>query len=92
MLTKIVEGLIISAIGAMVGAFMALPLLAKDIAQLRKDVDSHYEWATQHVLKRDQDMNASRTEVLTALEKMTMRVEGRLDKLEECIRVRSCTK
>lgn len=88
MITKILEGLIISSIGAAIALILGIPILSKEIEQLKIDNAAHIEWANRHVARRDAMMLADKAELIGTLN----RIDNRLESLNDCIRSRSCTK
>ena len=88
MITRLIESIIVGIVGGAFSLVIGLKMLEKDVERLREVDDIHQRWAADHVAARDREMIQDRASVVTALSK----VENRLSSLEDCIRVRTCTK
>jgi hypothetical protein len=88
MITRLIESLIVGIVGGAFSLVIGFKMMEKDIERL-KEVDAvHQQWAVEHVQKRDAELSQDRAAMFVALG----RVESRLASLEDCIRVRTCTK
>ena len=88
MITRLIESLIVGIVGGAFSLVVGFKMLEKDVQQLKEADAQHEQWAKEHVAKRDVEIMQDRATLVSALGG----VESRLRSLEDCIRVRTCTK
>ena len=88
MFLRIVESLIITAIGSGFAMYIGVRLLERDVIYNKERMTSHLEEAKNRIQKRDAELKEMRVD----LKETRLEILQRLDKIDECIRVRTCTK
>lgn len=92
MIARIIEGLMISAVGVVASLFFGLPVAMERVdAKIQANtaaIASHITWASAHVAKRDKEMDEARR----AAERRDDKMMELMSSIDRCLRERTCTK
>lgn len=86
--TKIIEGSFIGIVAAGFTFVLSVKLLEKDLSVERARLDSHLVRYEAQIAKRDAELTRDRVERMASVDQ----VLRKLERIEDCIRVRSCTR
>lgn len=88
MFTRIVEGLIQSAIAAAITLYVGVKVLERDFIYEKEKLATHLVRYELQIIKRDSEIREAKAEVTRG----NTEIIRRLESIENCIRTRTCTK
>ncbi len=90
MITRIIEGALISVLASSITIYYGLPMavamLTKDVQQDRKILLDHIAWAQEQVTRRTADMDKLKGDTFRHDDEII----ARLQRIENCLIVRTC--
>lgn len=86
--TRLAESILLGLISGALALYVGVKVLERDMAHTRQRLDEHIVRFNNQIAKRDVEMLAARSENI----RETREVIDRLQRIEDCIRVRTCTK
>lgn len=88
MFTRLFESLFLGAVSAGLTMWVGVKLLEKDVTVERARLDSHLIKYEAQIVKRDAELARGRIEWRADIDKII----NKIDRLEDCIRLRTCTR
>jgi hypothetical protein len=92
MFTRLVEGLIQATIAAGFTLYVGVQILQRDFIHEKEKLEKHIATATAQTEKRDQELIRTRADMKAEIVGSKNEILFRIQGLEDCIRVRTCTK
>ena len=88
MFTRVIEGLIQATVAAGFTLYVGVQILQRDFIYEKEKLQVHMAMAEKRTAQRDIELREARFEV----HRINDDIVRRLERIEECIRVRTCTK
>lgn len=88
MVTRLAESLLLGIISGALSLYVGVKILENDMVNDRRRLDDHIKWADNQVAARDGEMARARLENIRDADNII----SRLQRIEDCIRTRTCTK
>ncbi len=86
--TRIVEGILMGAVSAGLTLYVGVKVLERDFVSEKARLDAHLVQYNADRVRADADIARSRLDALN----MGENIVRKLERIEDCIRVRTCTK